>query len=501
MSRFFHRLFSWQTFRRVLLVLVGLVTLIALLWTEEKLRGKYEWEKYKRELEAKGERFDFASFAPPPIPNESNFFMAPIWSGTLNHSWIDPKTGKVESSQTNETDRLSMDPNGPSEIDFPKGGGGWPKGHVTSLKAWQDYYRRVAAVTNLFPIPAQPGTPAEDVLVALSKFDSKIEKLRLASERPGGRLPLDYKDPPVMINRLLPILADVKGCAPVLVMRAKAELASDKTPDALKDVKLMLRLTDSIRDQPLLISSLVQIAMMTITINPIYEGLAEHRWTEKQLVEIQMELAHEDFLADFETVMRCERAFGIPLQDSLRHERSLDPFYYQRQTERARRFQDSYLPCVNTKTRVVSPGEVGRLLEASERERIWITLYDTLTKKQALDHDKTASVMNKAVTRTARTQVSVDLARVACALERYYLAHDQYPGTLDVLTPQFIDKLPHDIINGQPLHYRRTEDGRFILYSVGWNEKDDGGVRGKSGGWDTETGDWVWEYPAKTYFE
>ena len=39
-----------------------------------------------------------------------------------------------------------------------------------------------------------------------------------------------------------------------------------------------------------------------------------------------------------------------------------------------------------------------------------------------------------------------------------------------------IEKLPHDIINGQPLHYRRTDDGQFVLYSVGWDEKDDGGV-------------------------
>ena len=73
---------------------------------------------------------------------------------------------------------------------------------------------------------------------------------------------------------------------------------------------------------------------------------------------------------------------------------------------------------------------------------------------------------------------SVDLARVAIALERYRLAHGEYPESLDALSPQFIDKLPHDIINGQPLHYRRTSDGQFVLYSVGWNETDDGGEVG-----------------------
>jgi hypothetical protein len=89
------------------------------------------------------------------------------------------------------------------------------------------------------------------------------------------------------------------------------------------------------------------------------------------------------------------------------------------------------------------------------------------------------------------------LARVACALERYHLTHGVYPENLDVLAPQFIAAVPPDVINGRPLHYHRTPDGSFLLYSVGWNEKDDGGVPGvrPSGAYDYRTGDWVWQYP------
>jgi hypothetical protein len=86
-------------------------------------------------------------------------------------------------------------------------------------------------------------------------------------------------------------------------------------------------------------------------------------------------------------------------------------------------------------------------------------------------------------------------AQIVCALERYRLAHGEYPETLDVLAPQFIEKLPHDIIGGQPLHYRRIEGGIFLLYSVGWNETDDGGVPGTLS--DPKQGDWVWQYPLK----
>jgi hypothetical protein len=97
----------------------------------------------------------------------------------------------------------------------------------------------------------------------------------------------------------------------------------------------------------------------------------------------------------------------------------------------------------------------------------------------------------------AKNQTTINEAQVACALERYQIAHGEYPETLDTLMPQFIEQLPHDIIGGQPLHYRRTDDRKFLLYSVGWNERDDGGVvdtKPSAKGHDNrEYGDWVWE--------
>jgi hypothetical protein len=99
----------------------------------------------------------------------------------------------------------------------------------------------------------------------------------------------------------------------------------------------------------------------------------------------------------------------------------------------------------------------------------------------------------------ARTQAAVDMARIACALERYRLAKGSYPEKLDALAPQFIEKIPHDVINGQLLQYHRMEDGRFRLYSIGWNGKDDGGVPDDSRQHflSKSNGDWVWQYPAK----
>ena len=79
------------------------------------------------------------------------------------------------------------------------------------------------------------------------------------------------------------------------------------------------------------------------------------------------------------------------------------------------------------------------------------------------------------------------------------MALGQYPETLAALVPRFIEKLPHDIIGGKPLKYRRSDDGHFVLYSIGWNETDDGGVvtltDAKPPRVNLDQRDWVWEHP------
>ena len=99
----------------------------------------------------------------------------------------------------------------------------------------------------------------------------------------------------------------------------------------------------------------------------------------------------------------------------------------------------------------------------------------------------------------ALTQTRVNEALLACALERYRLANGQFPGTLDALNLKYVAAVPADVITGQSLKYRQTDDGQFQLYSVGWNEKDDGGKTGMNKEGDAPDymlGDWVWpQYP------
>ncbi|MFN5945815.1 MAG: hypothetical protein ACK5ZG_08940 [Phycisphaerae bacterium] len=68
-----------------------------------------------------------------------------------------------------------------------------------------------------------------------------------------------------------------------------------------------------------------------------------------------------------------------------------------------------------------------------------------------------------------------ELVVTAIALERYRLEHGGYPQRLDVLVPGYLNVIPMDAIDGQPLRYRGERD-TYTLWSIGLNGVDDGGV-------------------------
>jgi len=495
----------WRLLRWGLIGLAVIATLVAILITEEDWRGKHDWEAYQRAAEARGERLDAASVIPPLVSDDQNFFAAPIVAEAL----------KSDHQGTNGVDRLYFDIyRGPS-ANWPTNGGNWQLGKLTDLKQWQTYFRNYAKTpagqTNGFPTAAQPQTPAADILLALSGFNPALEELRQASLRPYARMSLNYESDFECAVQLFPALAKEKRCAQLLQLRILAELEAGQSEPALEDEELLLRLIDSLRNQPFLISHLVRIAMQAIALQPIYEGLVQHRWDDAQLAELEAELAKKDFLADFKSAMRGERSCAIDAVETQRLTRKMksdigengdqvvtnslrwmpSAFFYQGELSFARMYDQIVVPLVDLTNRTISVSAY-HLAEANNKAHM--KHYSPYTVQALMVFPAVA----KSVERFARSQTDVDLARVACALERYRLAHGNYPESLDALAPQFMEKLPHDLINGQPLHYRRTEDGKFVLYSVGWNEKDDGGVvvlkKGSMSSVDSEKGDWVWKY-------
>jgi len=259
-------------FRKALFALACLITLIALFYAEEDVRGKWAWNRFQRQWEAKGVKFDLESFIPPAVPDDQNFAMTPIMVSTYGFL-IDKNGHEIIPRNTNIINRVIFEIYRDDDPNKTGTNGNWANATLTDLKWWQAYYRMPttnksgATTTNEFPIPPQPQTPAKDVLLALSKYDSTLEELRQASQLPYSRFPLEYhKDDPAMVY--LPHLAKFRQSAMFLQLRAAAELQSGQTDKAAADVKLMCYLVNAPRVEPFLISHLVRVGVLNLTLQP-----------------------------------------------------------------------------------------------------------------------------------------------------------------------------------------------------------------------------------------
>jgi hypothetical protein len=480
----FKRLLSWHTLRVLLFIGVALVTLVALVMVFENWRGKRAWLRYKAEWEAKGEKFDIASFLPPRVPDSENFAMTPFLAPLLDYT---QRPGAVWRDSNALARAQSITFSG-SQGHPPKFANR-DKGEKTDLRPWQEYYR---SQTDF--VIARPGeSPGGDILQALSKYDVALAELREAAKRPHASFPIHYDE---SIAAMVPHLGVLKNIVSVLRLRALAALDANRPEEALEDIKLCLRVGESLKSEPLLISQLVRIAMLRIIADTAWEGIAAARWNEQQLAQLQAALSIE-LLSDYEHAMRGERAFGNDFIQRMRAGQEYGGavqgmarfaprgLLYQNQVNINRMYQKYLLGIVDTKKRSIDVEHVRALEKALEvRQRHPYRILAGLL----------LPALEKSSFQFARGQTAIDEAVIACALERYRLAQGEFPDTLQLLAPQFLREIPHDIISGEPLHYQRSTTNKFVLYSIGWDRKDDHGVPAPPGASPSpeKNGDWVW---------
>src|SRR6266550_1954971 len=521
------RLFGWLTARRVLFGLMCFVTLAALFYAEENWRGARAWNHYRQELEAGSAQLDLAAFVPQPVPDEQNFAATPFvksWfeRGTFaanDHRWEDNYSrvaGQVSTTKPGENNALQI--KGDRQfVDLA----GWATAFdaIRSGETNLDGRFDSGKLDRASRVQAAPA-----VLEGLKTNELIFAELRAAGQRPYSRYPIRYNlDDPWGI--LLPHLANVRAVCQRLQLKACAELAAGRSDDALADVQLLLSLADSVKEEPFVVSYLLRAACVHLAVQPVWEGLADHVWTDAQLQVLQARFQSYDFVASMKRPFDCERAAGALTAELIRKKglallvefigpgspTSMDRkfanwcgafiprgWYYQEQLNHCRLYQMQLDGAYNPAKKRISPEKIKANTKALEREIASGSLGKTVGG--FLNHRIIAALflpaLNKIPLKAAMAQAAADQTVLACVLERCRMANGSFPEALDALVPKFISQLPADVISGKPYIYRRTDDGQLILYTAGWDEKDDGGLPGKTL-FDEQQGDWVWRYPMK----
>jgi hypothetical protein len=515
-GRLFRWLFSWRTFGRVLILLAGLATVLALFYAEENWRGKRAWEKCKSELLAQGVELDWHKFIPPPVPDEQNFAMTPFLAPLFNFNPRPLQAGQTRWRDTNGFNRTTTFAGQFSAIESTHGWLHVQPGKLTDLEGcWRALQSSPTTNAAAFHNRAEA---AVALMEALRQFNPVLAELYSASGRPSSRFNVDYtEEDPAAI--LIPHLSVINKAGYVLRFRASAELALGRNDAAFADAGLIIHLANSIRNDPFIISALARERILGMAVQIIWEGLGQHSWSDAQLREFQARLEDSSVLKQFSESMRAERAsFGDGIFEYLRaHPSELRGMIDSSSTSLPAAIlsygpngwlyqeQVSYQRLYDQKLPAGFDVDAGRFHPQDIEQ--WAKQLDLITGRGIIDqlrhHRLLSSLLFPNLTglyqKTALAQNNLNQAAIACALERHRLAHGQYPETLDSLLPAFIGKLPLDVCSGQPLKYRREADGHFILYSIGWNERDDTGTVVKDKEHiDSTQGDWVWPpYPEK----
>jgi hypothetical protein len=366
-------------------------------------------------------------------------------------------------------------------------------------------------------------TSAADYLKWSDQYETDFAEIREALKRPYAVIPGDYSEPYLIP---IPNFVMMRSMVQTLAQRTQCYLLLGQPENALREMTLMHDMCRILERPPTgkpmsLVEVMVNAIITGLYVATVADGFRLHGWQEPQMAAIQGQLEQINLTPFVAEAFKEEQVHAAGTLQNRSTSEIADLVYG---IGKKLRFSEKIRKPVYLLYALVPRGWVYQnITAAANLSQKLIDNFDPLNqqifphkldqtmnevgaildKKRYTPFYRLAAVATpnfvKAFQALAYNQTLASQGQIVCGLERYRLSHGEYPETLDALIPQFIEKLPHDLIGGQPLHYRRTEGGKFLLYSVGWNEADDDGqvVLKPDGSEDREKGDWVWQYPAK----
>jgi hypothetical protein len=351
---------------------------------------------------------------------------------------------------------------------------------------------------------------ASEYLIWGQQFEPDFEIVREALKRPFARMDGDYELP---FASPIPNFVAIRNLVQVLGQRAQANLLLGQSKLAAQDLLLVQDLCRIMEVGPTakpmtLVATMVHAAVSGMYAGVIQDGWTLEAWQESELKALQAETTKIHLLPLLVGAFEAERAAIVHLLANTKPSELAKVFSLQEPTANWWRkvseptrllvfaaprgwasqnlavmaeLEQKIIESFDPAHQIVFPTRVEAATHAADDALTGILPYTFLARRGLPNFLKASASL-------ARHQALASQVIVACALERYRLAKGQYPETLDALVPLFIQHLPLDVIGGTPLKYRRTEEGRFLLYSIGWNERDDGGATLEK----TMEGDWVW---------
>jgi hypothetical protein len=318
-------------------------------------------------------------------------------------------------------------------------------------------------------------------IVEQSKHDLAMAEIAL--DRPACRFRCEWDKGYAM---LMPHLAKMRILARLFATRAIVQAKDGRTAEALDSVQSVFKLSESLKDEPVIIGQAVRIRVFHIASRSLRDVVEIASVGEVDTGQLDATLSGIDITSGLIAAMKGERCLGMwgfnhanllylrigSSKSALRLELSSlgKPLLYANELryirEMTKRIEMANLP---------SRAPSWQALKAQDMNSpVPNYLADVLTPtvcgvREGMD----------------RGQTQVFGSRILLSLETYRSKNGNYPTKLSDLSIE----LPKDPFSGKDFIYKRLPNG-FLLYSVGWNLKDDGGTPQDSR---NDGGDIIWK--------
>jgi hypothetical protein len=474
-------------------------------------------------IEREGESLDMRKAEPDPVEESQNFFAIPalnnlaLSSGSNDKSDLEVKRSRLaDAGLYGDTLKAGRATPPPAPLLLR----GFERGVPTDLKGWASWLREVNPVA-----PLETAQPARDVLSALSRNDALVGELAQGLSRPESQWTPAWKTRTLPDNPLslaLPNYSVTQSLTPMLCLRSAAAARAGDAGAAHLSLLIAVRLTQAYMREPFFIGTLVACGQSAGINGAVWELCDAQSGTADQFRALQDSLTKLDYRQGLLCAERGEMAGAVNTLAYLN--RTRDPRILEMisslKTDNAgggssnmgltpdELFEENEATTADWYFNyLLKPLRDAGLMQMLESGKNLNSMVDSFKKEPSRHIDSSLaqlwvpSVVG-VIYKVFYTQAIENQAIAACALERYRIEHGKYPDTLADANHPGEKPIPQDIISGKPMGYRKTPDGRYLIWCVGFSGVDHGGTRMLDAqnskylqpSSPTYQGDWVWSY-------
>jgi len=343
------------------------------------------------------------------------------------------------------------------------------------------------------PPPGQDWPEITQVEQFLARHQQIADALHEAGAESGSvRYPADFRNG---VATLLPHVQQVRAAVRFLDLEASMRMHRGGHAGATQSLICQVRTGESLRDEPIIVSQLVRLAVFSVFVERLKDYLAWGQATDEELAQLQAAVAEVDIPRSLTRAMQGERAIAyqtvissdMQAIDNMGGRPSglpLGNLTGNQSMANVRPGDSAMVLTLLTEIVEASKHPFPEAIEEAAAVDARMTQFFAEDQQKPLwDRHMLAQMLLPAVrkvTQSAMERTAIQrTALTAIAIERYRVKHGKLPEKLVDLVPDFIEGIPVDPTDGQPLRYRVLEKG-FVVYSIGPDKQDDQGDVGLS---------------------